>query len=200
MLDRRQFLAMAAMMTFASKVFAGAKGPVVVSAGRRVDAPDAASPRFPASNVDAVRQKIRDFFAHESPSAVVCSAACGSDLLVLEAATARKVKRYVLLGAEPAVFRKESVADRPGDWGEMFDEVMRSSNVEVLKLPAGQEGYLQTNLDLLNRAQTLARKLGTSVVALVVWNEQSRGADDVTAHFLEQARQRKIAVREISTL
>jgi hypothetical protein len=200
MLDRRQFLARMAIMTVASNVVAGAKGPVVVSAGRRVDAPDTSSPRFPASNVDSVRKKVREFFAHESPGAVVCSAACGSDLLVLEAAAAKNVQRYVLLGAEPAVFRKESVTDRPGNWGEMFDEVMKSANVEVLKLPSGQEGYVQTNLDLLNRAQALAKELGTGMVALVIWNEQARGADDVTAHFLEQARQRKMPVTEISTL
>lgn len=176
------------------------KGPVVVSAGRRVDAPDADAPRFPAANVDAVRQKILDFFNKHSPSALVSSAACGADLLALEVAGKKHVTRYVLLGAEPAVFRKESVTDRPGNWGAKFDQVMKSAKVEVLKLPAGQEGYLQTNLDLLNRAQALAKQLGTSVEALVIWNEEARGADDVTAHFLTEARQRKIPVTEISTL
>ena len=176
------------------------KGPVVVSAGRRVDAPDAQSPRFPAANVDAVRQRIVQFFDAQSPVALVSSAACGADLLALEVAGQKNVERYVLLGAEPDVFRKDSVTDRPGNWGEMFDQVMNSAKVEVLKLPAGQEGYLQTNLDLFERAQELATELGTTVAALVIWNEESRGADDVTAHFLEEANQRKIGATEISTL
>jgi hypothetical protein len=176
------------------------RGPVIVSAGRRVDAPDAETPRFPPANVDIVRQRIQKYFTTEPPIALVCSAACGTDLLALDVAGQMNAKRHVLLGAEPAVFKKESVTDRPGNWGEMFDEVMKSARVEILKLAAGQEGYLQTNLDLLNRAQKLAKKAGTTVHALVIWNEQSRGADDVTAHFLEQAKQRQIAVREISTL
>jgi hypothetical protein len=205
-MDRRRFVHVSIFGALAWKetsLMAGAtegKGPVIVSAGRRVDAPDAQTPRFPAGNVNAVRQKIAAFFTKESPSAVVCSAACGTDLLVLEVAGQARVMREVLLGAEPAVFRKESVTDRPGDWGEMFDKVMRTAKVEVLKLPAGQEGYLQTNLDLLDRAEALAKKYETSVKALVIWNGQSRGSDDVTGHFLEQAKRRGIAVTQISTL
>jgi hypothetical protein len=205
-MDRRWFLSFLTMNVLALKtspLFASAtraKGPVIVSAGRRVDAADAATPRFPSANVNAVRQRIVDFFNQESPIALVCSAACGTDLLALDVAGQKHVKRYVLLGAEPAIFRKESVTDRPGDWGALFDQVMKSAKAQVLKLPPGQEGYLQTNLDLLNRAQALAKKFGTSVQALVIWNEQSRGPDDVTAHFLEQAKLRNIPVSEISTL
>jgi hypothetical protein len=176
------------------------KGQVVVSAGRRVDAPDAQTPRFPAANVDLVRQRIRKLFSKEKPVALVCSGACGTDLLALQVAGERHMKRYVLLGAEPAEFRKTSVTDRPGNWGELFDEVLKTANVEVLKMPDGQEGYLDTNLKLLDRAEALAKQLGTSVEALVIWNEQSRGPDDVTEHFLQQAKLRGMPVRQISTL
>ncbi len=205
-MDRRWFLSFLTINVLALKaspLVAGttsAKGPVIVSAGRRVDASDSSTPRFPPANINTVRQRILDFFNQESPVALVCSAACGTDLLALEVAGQKHVKRYVLLGAEPAVFRKESVTDRPGNWGAMFDQVMKSARVQVLKLPAGQEGYLQTNLDLLNRAEALAKKFGTVVQALVIWNEQSRGPDDVTGHFLEQAKLRNIPVSEISTL
>ena len=172
----------------------------MVAAGRRVDAPDAQATRFPASNVDAVRQKIATFFAHEKPSALVCSGACGADLLALQVAGARHVKRYMVLGADVAEFRKSSVTDRPGNWGELFDQSIKASKVEVLKVPDGQEGYLETNLKLLDRAQTIAKQSGTTVEALVIWDEQSRGPDDVTAHFLQQAELRKIPVTQISTL
>ncbi len=182
------------------EVEASAKGPVVVAAGRRVDAPDAQDARFPAANVDAVRQKIATFFAHEEPIALVCSGACGADLLALQEAGERHVKRYMVLGAEPAEFRKSSVTDRPGNWGPLFDRAMKTAKVEVLKVPDSQEGYLETNLKLLDRAQAVAKQSGTTVVALVIWNEQSRGADDVTDHFLQQARQRNIPVTQISTL
>jgi hypothetical protein len=35
---------------------------------------------------------------------------------------------------------------------------------------------------------------------LVVWNGESRGEDDVTGHFLEEARQRELKVSEVNTL
>ena len=205
-MDRRRFVATLTGIALAWKSSllmadeSAAKGPVMVAAGRRVDAPDAQTARFPPSKVDAVRQKIRDVFARENAVALVCSGACGADLLALEVAGERHMKCYVILGAEAAEFRKTSVADRPGDWGELFDQAMKTSSVEVLKVPEGQEGYLETNLKLLDRAQAVAKEDGTSVEALVIWNEQSRGPDDVTDHFLQQAKLRSIPVTQISTL
>lgn len=205
-MDRREFLTTLAGFVLAWKssslmtLEAFAKGSVIVAAGRRVDAPDAQAARFPACNVDAVRQKIRELFAREKPVALVSSGACGVDLLAIQVAAEQHMERYVLLGAEPAEFRKTSVVDRPGDWGELFDQAMKTAKVEVLKLPEGQEGYLETNLKLLDRAQAVAKQSGTTVVALVIWNEQSRGPDDVTNHFMQQAKLRKIPVTQISTL
>lgn len=205
-MDRRSFvstlsgLALGWKLTNLREVEASAKRPVVVAAGRRVDAPNAKDARFPAANVDAVRKTIAEFFAQQKPGALVCSGACGADLLALQVAGERHMKRYMVLGADVAEFRKSSVTDRPGNWGELFDRAIKTSKVEVLKLPDGQEGYLETNLKLLDRAQAVAKQSGTTVVALVIWNEQSRGPDDVTVHFLQQAKLRKIPVTQISTL
>jgi hypothetical protein len=38
------------------------------------------------------------------------------------------------------------------------------------------------------------------LVVIVVWNGFSRGDDDVTAHFLAEARQRALPVTEILTV
>jgi hypothetical protein len=206
LMDRRRFVTALSGIAVGWKLAnlmeaeASAKGSVVVAAGRRVDAPDAQTARFPPSNVDAVRQKIGAFFAHEKPSALVSSGACGADLLALQVAGERHMKRYMVLGADVAEFRKSSVTDRPGNWGNLFDQAIKASKVEVLKVPDGQEGYLETNLKLLDRAQAVAKQAETTVVALVIWNEQSRGSDDVTDHFLQQAKQRNIPVTQISTL
>ena len=175
-------------------------GPVIVAAGRRVDAADAATERFPQRNVPDVRAKLEDFLKQQTPSAIVSSGACGADLLVLQAVANDRVQRYVLLPSSPEEFRESSVTDRPGDWGPIYDEVLKSSQVEVLELPTGQEGYLEINRRLLDKAAALAAELGTSVSALVIWNQESRGDDDVTAHFLHEARQRSFPVTEISTL
>src|SRR6476661_318142 len=173
-------------------------GPVLVQAGRRVDAPDAAAIRFPSSNVDVVRQRIRKYFGESKPDFLVSAAACGSDLLALDVAGQLSVKRVVLLPSEPAVFRSSSVVDRPGTWGEMFDRLLEEVNVAILDVPEGQTGYLETNIRLLERAQTLASSNNTVALALVVWDKKLRGPDDVTGHFLEQARLRRLPVIEIS--
>jgi hypothetical protein len=132
--------------------------------------------------------------------AVVCSAACGSDLLLLEVASQMRLDQFVLLPAEPEAFRKSSVIDRPGNWGEVYDRTLKTAHVKVLHLQEGQEGYREVNLKLLEEGQQLARKHGVPAEALVIWNGTSRGPDDVTAHFLQQAKLRKITVLEIPTI
>ena len=56
------------------------------------------------------------------------------------------IPRYVLLPAQPEQFRKTSVTDRPGDWGTLYDKVLKTAKIEVLNVPDNQEGYLETNL------------------------------------------------------
>jgi hypothetical protein len=206
--NRRRFLAhsCAAALgdTGSSTLRAWAQGPaghaVVIEAGRRVDAPDAQTARFPPSNVPKVRERIRELLLQEKPAAVVCSAACGTDLLLLDVAGKMSIQRLVLLASDPETFRKSSVTDRPGDWGDLYDQVLKTAKVEILKVAEGDEGYLQTNLMLLDRGEDLARARGVPAQALVIWNQESRGPDDVTEHFLKQAKQRRIPVLEISTL
>ena len=58
-------------------------GTVVALAGRRIDAPGADPPRFPPERVPAVRQRLVDMLAAEQAAVLVCSAACGADLVAL---------------------------------------------------------------------------------------------------------------------
>ena len=174
--------------------------PVIIEAGRRVDAPEAEAPRFPPSSVSQVRRRIEELLRKQNPQAVVSSAACGADLLLLQAAEEMHIDQVVLLPWEPEAFRKSSVTDRPGNWGELYDKVLKTATVEILKLPEGQEGYLETNVKLLDRGQQIARENGVSAEALVIWNGRSRGSKDVTAHFLKEAELRKVKVLEVSTM
>jgi hypothetical protein len=173
---------------------------IIVQAGRRVDAPNAETPRFPATNVVLVRTRIQAYFSRSKPLALVTAAACGSDLLALEIATEMDVERFILLPSTPEVFRTSSVTDRPGDWGVLFDRMIKESHVTVLTVPEGQQGYLETNVKLLDTGEALAKQHRAEALALVVWDRKSRGPDDVTGHFLVQARLRQLPVIEISTL
>jgi hypothetical protein len=174
--------------------------PVIIEAGRRVDAPDAQVPRFPPSNISEVSRRIRRLLGKQNPRAVVCSAACGADLLLLQAAGEMHIEQVVLLPSEPENFRRTSVTDRPGNWGELYASVLKTARVEILKLPDGQEGYLETNRKLLARGQQLANDFRVAAEALVIWNGASRGSDDVTAHFLQEAQLRKLKILEVSTV
>jgi hypothetical protein len=97
---------------------------VIALAGRRVDAPKTAQLRFPAAQAVPVKQQIREFLQAHEASALVCAAACGADILALEAAGELGLRRRVVLPFDKATFRNTSVVDRGGDWGARYDRII----------------------------------------------------------------------------
>src|SRR5258705_3908251 len=97
---------------------------VCALAGRRIDAPNAPTPRFPLANIDNVRARIRATLAETGATALISSAANGADLIALEEAGALAVRRRIVLPFERARFRQTSVVDCPGDWGGLFDRIL----------------------------------------------------------------------------
>ena len=70
---------------------------VFALAGRRIDAAEAAVPRFPLRNAEAVSRRLRAVFEFHKPEALVCSAACGADLIALAEARPLLIRRRVIL-------------------------------------------------------------------------------------------------------
>jgi hypothetical protein len=180
--------------------------PVVIAlAGRRVDALGAKPSRFPPENVDSVRDRILRLFEARNATALVCSGACGADLLALEAAERLQMRRRVILPFSRDTFRRTSVVDRPGDWGTSYDraldKVEDENDLVVLgRAEQDSEAYVATNYAILDEAVSLARKLDLKVVAVVVWDRQSRGPDDITEQFLNEAARRDIEALPVPTL
>jgi hypothetical protein len=182
--------------------------PVVALAGRRVDPPGADTPRFPPGNVGPVRERLRAFLEDRRAAALVCSAACGADLLALEAAGALGLRRRVVLPFAPGRFRETSVVDRPGDWGPLYDSVVeaarRAGDLVVLEgAGEGAPAYAAANARILEEALALAGG-GAPVpaevaLAAIVWEGSPRGSDDATQQFAELARGRGLAVEEVLT-
>ena len=178
---------------------------VAALAGRRVDAPHSAAARFPVSNIPLVRRRILEQFERLAVQALVCSAACGADLLALDVAGDLGIRRRAVLPSDPSHFRQTSVIDRPGDWGPLFDRIVtdlqRSSALATFR-PAGDdaEGYREANARILDDAEQAGRDLGLEVIAIVVWDSRSRGEDDLTEAFARDAAQRGHRVVEVSTL
>jgi hypothetical protein len=177
---------------------------VIALAGRRVDAPDARQVRFPSWNVPLVEERIRKCF-FKAVGVLVCSAACGSDLLALGVASELGIRRRVVLPFERARFRETSVADRPGDWGERYDrvldEVERQRDLVILGYEqADAAAYARTNAAIVDEALRIGRQEEKLAQALVVWDGKSRGSEDLTAQFLDEARGRGMPILEVLTL
>lgn len=178
---------------------------IIALAGRRIDAADAPSQRFPLPNVPLVERRLGELFEREAATALVGSAACGADLVAASAAGKRGIRRRVVLPFGRDRFRETSVTDRPGDWGPLYDRVLteldaRGDVVTLDGLGEDNDAYVAANGAILDEAAALARASGTDVLAVLVWEGAPREGDDVTAAFGAEARRRGWRVEEVGTL
>jgi hypothetical protein len=177
---------------------------IIALAGRRIDAPDAPTPRFPPANVPLVLQRLDDLLEREGATALVSSAACGSDLVALQAAGARGMRRRIVLPFDRDRFRATSVTDRGGDWGQQYDRLLaelerRGDVVTLTGHGEGTEAYVAVNAAILNEAAALAQPSGVQTIAVLVWEGAPRGDDDITAAFGEEARRRGLRLEQVKT-
>ncbi len=177
---------------------------IIALAGRRVDAVDAKQERFPARNVEVVRQRIRMVLKTQKAKALVSSAACGSDLLALSEAGSLGLRRKIVLPFEREKFRGTSVIDRPGEWGALYDKVLdeveKSADLLVIQLKAEVEAYAETNHVIVDEALSLGLQLQQPVIAVLVWEGKSRGAGDLTEEFGTFAQTKGVPVTNVMTV
>jgi hypothetical protein len=185
--------------------------PTVVVAGRRIDAAGATPPRFPLSRLADITIEVYTMLRRHRPAVVVSAAACGSDLIALAAARTLGIRRRIVLPFAPAKFRAGSVVDRPGDWGDLYDEMIENAEkagdlVILAKAAKLAEPYTAANERLLEEAfalsgETPGRRIAKSkLCAVIVWEGRSRGAGDHTAAFADLAKSRGVFVEQILTV
>lgn len=190
-------------------------GPAVVAlAGRRIDPEPTQVQRFPFDQVERVRAEIADRLRQANATVLVCSAACGADLIALEIAQNMGVRTRIILPFSAARFRETSVVDRPRPefWGSLFDRVTKIARArgDLVELDGGTENdaaYSAANVAIINEARTLAgvKDNGRSgaalpLIALVVWEGAARGVDDNTERFAGLARRSDFRVESILTV
>jgi hypothetical protein len=151
---------------------------IIAAAGRRIDAPDASPPRFPLANRDAVRERVRATLIEHEATGIVASGACGADLLVQEVVRELDLScRRMILPFAPDTLRQSSVADRPGDWGPLFDVLLaelaaRGDVVTLADDPGDDAAYAAVNRVILARPvaslASLRRSSCSSGTALAV--------------------------------
>ena len=184
---------------------------VVALAGRRIDA-EGAPARFPLKQAPSVKGRLTRLLRGLQPDALVCSAACGADLLALEAAMALKIPVTIVLPFAPERFRETSVVDRPGDWGRRFDAVMKratngatADRIHVIEPPAGGDDdvYVVATDAILDDAQKLAAKAAPAKrpnwLRSSSGRAASRGEGDLTEYFRHSALKRGFTEKVILT-
>jgi hypothetical protein len=175
---------------------------VVALSGRRADAPGAKVHRFPPENTGMVQERIRAALGRLTARVLVCSAACGADLVALAAAGEIGLRRRVVLPFAEGRFRKTSVVDRGEEWGVLFDrtiaELRQHGDIVTLEDVADETAaYAAANTRILDEAQSAAAEMKEDVVAVLVWEGGSRGKSDLTEAFGREARLRGLHVLEV---
>ena len=106
----------------------------VIFTGHMIDRPGRARPRFAAHLAPRVAQSLSEELERVGAVDGFASAACGGDILFLEALLARGARAHVVLPCAVESFRRDCVDVIPGsDWGSRFDRILgTATTVEVL--------------------------------------------------------------------
>jgi class 3 adenylate cyclase len=148
---------------------------VVVFAGHMIDRPGRSEPRFPEELASAVTAEIQLKLDKLEPGFAFSSAACGSDILFLEAMLDRGAEVSIVLPYNEEEFVRDSVDIVPrGNWRARFDRILaRAARVVTAsnqRLEIGGVSYVFCNEIILGLATIRARQLDTQLIPLAVWN------------------------------
>jgi hypothetical protein len=175
--------------------------PVVAFTGHMVDAPERVSPRFPASLERTVAGRIRDRLAAIAPLAVYSSAACGADLLCLEAARELGIETHVVLPFPQEAFRAASVAFAGASWEQRLATALESADSVTVTSDHAARGsaasFDYANLVLTGAARLRAHALETDLVGLAACEDEHPSRPGGSADLLRRWRDAGIAVERI---
>ena len=149
---------------------------VCVFAGHMIDQPHRARPRFPPQLESAVHDAIRERLKKLDARLGYASAACGSDILFLEAILELNGEAHIVLPYHREQFVRDSVEMivPNADWSARYEQVLRQAAEVVTaseqRLEEGSISYEYANLFLLGLAKARAEQLETELVPLAVWD------------------------------
>jgi class 3 adenylate cyclase len=172
---------------------------LVIFSGHMIDAPDRRIPRFPAGKEDEVRKLLEKQLEVMNAGIGFASAACGSDILFLEAMLARGGAIHIVLPWPAEEFVKTSVdLDDKGTWNKRFEAVLaRATSVRILGqlyMPGSAIGFEYCNLAVNGLARVFARSLDLDISPLAVW-DGFVGGPGGTGSFVRYWRSQRVAVK-----
>ena len=178
---------------------------VLIFTGHRVDAPDRATPRFPAGAVPRARAMIEEAVRKELASAGngilgIAGAASGGDILFHEVCEELGIETHVYLAGPRAEYVQESVQDSGQEWVDRFNQLLLKKEHtkalvqlgDSLSLPrwlAGASDYSvwqRNNLWTLHNAMQISGAAHTVLIAL--WNGQKGDGPGGTNDMTEKAK------------
>ena len=160
---------------------------VVLFAGHMIDRADRKVPRFPAYLEADVAAAIRKALDEVDATIGFSSAACGADLLFIEAMHDRGGHVHVVLPYEPQPFIADSVAIVPdGNWVERFNCAMEDERTDVSLASHGRGiqdsvAFEYCNEFLFGLASLQAARLGAELAPIAVWDGFPGNDDGGTA-------------------
>lgn len=175
--------------------------PVLAVTGHMIDAAGRDRPRFPAALEPAVRAAIDARLAAHRPLAAYGSAACGADLLCLEAVQSLGGEVHVVLPYPAAEFRRSSVEIGGPDWVPRYDRLLETADSVTIASDHRASGSLApfeyANLLITGLAQLRSQVLETELRGLAIWDPAGGGAPGGTASVVDLWRRRGYAVDEV---
>jgi len=177
---------------------------VVVFTGLMVDRQNRPAPRFPGFIEKTVSEAIASHLEEVNAGIGYASAACGSDILFLEAMLEQKGEINIVLPYKMEAFRRNCVDTIPGsDWGERFDKVLaQASDILIANdnsSASSAVGYEYANLLQDGLAVLHGQMLETDVFALAVWDRGPGDGAGGTASLVEHWQSAGRSCRIIDT-
>ena len=166
---------------------------VLVFAGHMIDRPDRTTPRFPSELEPAVAKEIQRRIEIFKPGFGFASAACGSDILFLEAMLDAGAEVSVVLPYNEEDFVRDSVDFIPNSkWRARFERVLtRSARVIIAsteRIAIGGISYEFCGQLLLGLAAIRCRQLDSTLIPLAIWNEKPGDGPGGAASIVENWR------------
>jgi len=167
---------------------------VALFSGHIIDQPNRTTPRFPPRLESRVYQEIFNRLHKLDACLGYASAACGSDILFLEALLELKGEAHIVLPYDREQFIKDSVDIIPdSNWVKRFEYVLeRATEVNIASKRQLQEGeilYEYTHRLLHGLAKMRAEQLDTELVPLAVWNGKPSNDPSGTASTIKHWQQ-----------
>lgn len=170
--------------------------PVLVFTGHMIDTAERTTARFPAQNEELVKQTLQSFVLESKALWGYASAACGADILFLEAMQQFELETNIILPYQEEIFIKKSVTrNNPilvekTSWEQRFQQVKHYTesqagvhlwNSSIQFFEGSNLYYRYANLVIYGLALIKTKQLDSRLLHLAVWNGEKN--DDVGGTF-----------------